>query len=83
MRLTDGKKTVEITMTVWTGAGYAPDWSADFFEAGGLRFNAEREAYIVDSVDYCIEQAQDWQNSTGDYSMYEPDENNMVFVEEV
>ena len=39
MRLTDGKRTVEITMQEWAGNEYTPDWSADFFEAGGLPRN--------------------------------------------
>jgi hypothetical protein len=34
-------------------------------------------------VDYCIDQANDWKNSKGDFSGDEPNENNTVTVEEI
>lgn len=64
-RLTDGKKTVEITMNNWTGSGYTPDWSADFFEVAGLELN-DNDAYIVPDVDYCASCAQDWEKGRWD-----------------
>ena len=38
MKLTDGKKTIDIQMKVWDkyDGGYGPDWSRDFFDAGCL-----------------------------------------------
>ena len=36
MKMTDGTRTVEITMRKWTDHGYTPDFSNDFFDAGGL-----------------------------------------------
>ena len=71
MKMTDGKKTVEITMKVWNdfNTGYSPDWSNDFFNAGILPYDEDEDLHIVDDVDYCIEQAED--------------ENNAVFVEEL
>ena len=66
-RLTDGKKTVEITMQTWTGDGYTPDWSYDFFEVGALKRDEDAEAYIVRDVDYCVEMAMDWKNGVGDF----------------
>jgi len=83
MKLTDGKKVVEIRMQVWNGSGYGPDWSYDFFEAGDL--DDATGASVVDDVDYCIDQAQDWANKTGDYAEVAPWEENeerVVFVEE-
>lgn len=71
MRLYDGKKLVEIRMSNWTGTEYTPDWSIDFFEAGGLAYNDDLDASIVNDVEYCIEQANDWKNAIGDF--YEPD----------
>lgn len=82
MKITDGKKTVEIRMMVWEDNGYSPDWSMDFFEAGGLKYDDERGAYIVEDVGYCIEQAMDWRDSKGDFSENVPNEDNAVFVEE-
>ena len=82
MKLTDGKKTVEIRMMVWEGSGYSTDWSMDFFEAGGLKYDDERDVYIVEDVDYCIDQAMDWRDSKGDFSDDIPNEDNCVFVEE-
>lgn len=66
-RLTDGKRTIEITMATWDGSGWSPDWSVDFFECGGLEYDDESNAYTVDDVNYCIEQAQDWKNGNGDF----------------
>lgn len=72
-RLTDGKKTIEINMQYWneTESRYTIDWSADFFEIGGLKKDEEKEAYTVKDVDYCLEQANDWKNYQGDF--YDPD----------
>ena len=58
-RLTDGKRTVEIEMARWTGTGFNPDWSADFFEVGHLPYDEETDTYTVQDVEYCIEQAID------------------------
>ena len=67
-RLTDGTKTVEITMNNWDGNGWTPDWSNDFFEVGGLEYDEETDAYKVQDVDYCVEQARDWEQGIGDYA---------------
>ena len=67
MRLTDGKRTVEITMQEWAGNEYTPDWSADFFEAGGLPRIETGTARVVQNVGYCIEQANDWAAYRGDF----------------
>ena len=76
MKMTDGKKTVEITMKVWNdfNTGYSPDWSNDFFNAGVLPYDEDEDFFIVDDVDYCIEQAEEWEAE---------DENNAVFVDEL
>lgn len=79
-RLTDYKKTVSIVMNVWTGSGYTPDWSNDFFETALLPYDGVLDAYVVPDVDYCVDQALDWKNSTGDYACDEPNENNNVEV---
>lgn len=84
MKLTDGKKTVKITMCIWQGSGYSDDFSTDFFNAGNLAYNAENDAYIVKDVDYCIEQANDWKECIADFSMEsDPDNNRAVFIDEV
>ena len=46
MKLTDGKKTVEIKIQRWNGTSYDPDWSNDFFEAGNLPYDEETDTYI-------------------------------------
>lgn len=82
MKLTDGKKTVEITMYIWQGSGYSDDFSMDFFNAGNLAYNAENDAFIVKDVDYCIDQSNDWKECVADFSMEEdPNGNRAVFVE--
>ena len=62
IRLIDNNKAVEISICGWDeeNSQYGPDQSADFFEIGGLETVSEPKlAYIVDDVDYCIEQALD------------------------
>ena len=66
--LTDGKRIADITMKVWNGNEWGPDWSDDFFEVGGLKHDDRLGAYEVEDVYYCIEQANDWKNSDGDFS---------------
>lgn len=65
MKLTDGKRTVEIIMMEWSGKRWAPDWSMDFFDTGKLA-DDETGAYTVEDVYYCIEQAMDWKYNRGD-----------------
>lgn len=57
MKITDGKKTVEIRIQRWNGSGYDPDWSNDYFTAGALPYNDDTDTYTVDNVDYCIDAA--------------------------
>lgn len=57
MKITDGKKTVEIRIQRWNGSGYDPDWSNDYFTAGALPYNEDTDTYTVDNVDYCIDAA--------------------------
>lgn len=68
MKITDGKKIAEITMQEWNGKEWGLDWSLDFFEAGKLPYNEEADTYIVENVDYCIEQAFDWEECEGDFA---------------
>ena len=72
-RITDGRMTLEIIMNNWTGDGYTSDWSADFFEVGCLHYNEDLDAYMVENVEYCKCQAEDWENNVGDYLDYDAD----------
>lgn len=83
MKITDGKKTVEIRMMVWEGNGYSPDWSLDFFEAGSLPYNDETDTYTVDDVDYCIDQAMEWKETNEGFLGDIKTENNCVWVDEL
>lgn len=79
MKMTDGKKLVEVTMKIWNGSGYGPDWANEFFETAGLEFDSEVDAFMVNDVDYCIEQMEDWKNCANDYIDDEdPDGNRYV-----
>lgn len=77
-----GRKA-NVTMKIWDRYGWSPDWSNDFFEAGSLEYDEDDETCLVDDIDYCIEQANDWRMSQGDYSdvVFEEDEEPYVFVE--
>ena len=66
-KLVSGNRMVEITMQTWTGTEYTPDWSGDFFEVGNLKYDDVLDAYEVEDIDYCIDQAMDWKNKEGDF----------------
>ena len=89
MKITDGKKTVEITMKIWDKA--RNEWkhagenlADDFFNVGVLPVNDDG-VYVVEDVEYCIDQANDWEQCTGDYCDDElgDDDERSVMVEEV
>ena len=69
MKITDGKRTVEIEITSWEdGRGWSsPDWSADFFDAGALPYDEDADAHVVDDVRHCIDEVIDYLNGRGDY----------------
>lgn len=90
MKLTDGKKTVDIRIMRWNSDSdrYDPDWSADYFDAGSLPFDEALDAYIVNDVDDCVDMANS-DDEDGACAMYDGkgnvvrDPDMMVFVEEV
>lgn len=57
MKITDGKKTVEIHINTWDGSNWGPDWAEDYFDAGSLPYDEETGIYTVQDVDYCIDMA--------------------------
>lgn len=84
--LVDNNKAVEISIREWDDENtqYGPDWAADFFEVGALEHldGTDPDAYIVDDVDYCIEQANDMVNGEGDFAG-DPQPNQFVDVTEI
>ena len=66
-RLVSGNRMVAIEMQTWDGRQYTPDWSNDFFEVGNLKYNEDLDAYEVEDIDYCIDQANDWKDKKGDF----------------
>lgn len=82
-KLQDGTRTIEIELKVWQGSGYSPDWSKDFFEVGNLPYNDETDAYTVEDVQYCIDQANDWAIRTADFAGDDTDEERAVFVSDI
>lgn len=78
MIISDYNRAIFIEMKIWQGTGYSPDFSNDFFDAGLLPHgeiqDTDELVYLVDNVDYCIDQAKDWEQE---------DENNTVFIREI
>ena len=72
MKMTDCKKTVEITMKVWNDflVSYGPDFSYDFFDAGALPLTDDQETHIVNDVDYCIDAALEWEAENEDNQLF-------------
>lgn len=73
-KLTDGNRTVEIGMYVYEDNQMGCDWSADFYCVGILPKDRNNDAFIVEDVSYCIEQAEDWKYRCNDFNDDEPDD---------
>ena len=81
--LVDDRKAVEITIREWDDESvqYGPDWSNDFFEVGALEYlDGLDDAYWVDDVDFCIEQANDMVAGVGDFAEDGPQSRQCVDV---
>lgn len=59
MKITDGKRTVDINIMTWNGTGYGPDWAEEYFNAGALPYDEKKDVYTVQDVQYCIDMAED------------------------
>ena len=69
IRLTDGYATVTVEMKTWDEHNqcYTPDRAPEFFDVGGLPIDFDKRAYLVDDVNYCIDQARDSMLHIGDF----------------
>lgn len=57
MKMTDGRRTVDITIRRWNGNGYDPDWSEDFFAVDSIGYDEQTDTHRVNDVDDCIYRA--------------------------
>lgn len=88
MKLTDGRKTVEITIQHWDGNSYGEDWSEEYFDAGSLQYDEETKAYLVSDVDYCVDMAMSEDEGGArckydEYGNLVPDDNVIVCATEL
>ena len=69
IRLTDGYATVTVEMKTWDERNqcYTPDRAPAFFGVRELPFNRSTQAYKVNDVNYCLEQAHDSMLHMGDF----------------
>lgn len=84
--LIDNSKAVEISIREWDeeNTQYGLDWSADFYDVGRLKtVDGPELAYIVEDVDYCIEQANDMVAGIGDFAEDGPQPDTFVDVTEL
>ena len=63
-RLYDGNDYLEI-QGMWSDD--MPDYTADFLELGGLKYDHEHQAYLVQDVHYVADQITDWTQHVGDF----------------
>lgn len=70
MKLTDGKNVIEISMNKWEGNGYSPDWADEFFECADAKYNEEMDAYNVPDLQYCLDEAQSWEQEDEDNNLW-------------
>ena len=69
IRLTDGYATVSVEMKTWDehNQRYTPDRAPEFFDVGGLPIDPSTQAYMVEDVNHCLDQARDSMLHMGDY----------------
>lgn len=69
IRLTDGYATVTVEMKTWDERNqcYTPDRAPEFFDVGGLPIEPSTQAYKVEDVNYCLDQARGGMLHTGDF----------------
>lgn len=84
MRITDGTHIIEITLHIWDGANKSPDFSNDFFDAGGLSYDFYFDAYRVEDINYCIGRAEDWSHKRGDFHTENDagEEERLIFIKD-
>lgn len=80
MRFTDREKILEIEMRTFDGTSHGQDFSGEFFSSPNLTYNEYRDAYLVDDVDYLVEQAKDWKAGRGDFFECGAGENDDYFI---
>lgn len=71
----DGSKLLSIEMTDTTNGVH---FEADFFEASGLEYNADLDAYKVGDVEYLADYAQSYADGTNGDIDYAVDEDGNV-----
>lgn len=81
MRITDGKKTIEITMKEWEGNYWSDELSDDFFQ-DLEKIGWPDKVGLATDVDYCIDYANDWAERKGDFEDEEGGER-MIGVEAI
>ena len=73
----DGSKLLSIEMIDTTNGAH---FEADFFEVGGLEYNADLGAYKVEDVEYLADYAQSYADGTNGDIDYAVDEDGNVVV---
>lgn len=68
MKLYDGHKRISVTMAEWSeqSRSYGPDLALEFFS--DAKYDSSHDVYVVEDVDYCAQQAEDWANLRGDFA---------------
>ena len=67
-RITDGKRTIGLSMREYSYGNWSPDLSADWLVTGLLEHDYENEVYILDcTIEDVIEGAMLWKYHSGDF----------------
>lgn len=63
--LTDGKRTIDLCLSIWDGKNYydVTSWIMEMT----VPYDEEKEARIVPDVQYCIDYAMEWRDMCGDF----------------
>lgn len=70
MKLTDGKRTIEIECQEWNGSGYNPDYSNYFLESTEYELVEDTDMYYEEDLDELIEWAIENFKKTEDDFMF-------------
>lgn len=76
MKITDGKRTVEVLMKEWSPVeqGYLPDVTSDLLIDSSSVYDAINEVWTVPSVQDVLDYCQEWENEDPDNHYFDWEE---------
>lgn len=83
MLITNGKKTVEVTLRTWDGNRYSQDYAVDIFVDDCMKYNVENDCYITYDMESFLMMIDDCINGNSSYWDLEFSDDELITLDEV